>query len=385
MNQHKPRILCVDDDPLNLSLLEAVLGPQGYDVVPVPNGPLALEKIKTMQIDICLLDVMMPDMDGFEVCRRIKSDEYHRNIPVVMITALDDRENRIRGIEAGAEDFISKPFDATEVLARIKMLLHAKELSDRLIQDAKVAHETRQRFLNVMTHELRTPLNGVLGMSQLLEMTELTEEQQEYLKDLSQSGEEVLSLVCNFLDFTSIEAGKTQVKSVEFNLRDCVNDTVIMQKIITNAKGLTLDVEFIGAFPDVLMGDALRLRQILLNLVGNAIKFTAHGGIAITVMLDEQKNHTVNVKIAVRDTGIGISSEALGAIFLPYIQEDASAIRQFDGAGLGLTLSSRLAELMGGTISVESTKNVGSCFTLTVPFAGLQDDSPGWLESKEQP
>jgi signal transduction histidine kinase len=327
----------------------------------------------------------MPGMNGFEVCRRIKLDEDHSNIPVVLITALADREYRILGIEAGAEDFISKPFDATEVLARIKMLLHVKELHDRLIQDAKMAHETRQQFLNIMPHELRTPMNGVLGMSQLLEMTELTEEQQEYLKDLNQSGEDMLSLVGNFLDFTSIEAGRTQVKSVEFNLRDCVNDTVIMQKIITNAKGLALDVEFIGEFPDVLMGDALRLQQILLNLVGNAIKFTAHGGIAITVKLDEQKNNRVNVKIAVRDTGIGISPEALGKIFLPYIQEDASATRQYDGAGLGLTLSRRLAELMGGTISVESTKNVGSCFTLTVPFAGVQDNSPGWLESREQP
>jgi len=286
MNQHKPRILCVDDEPLNLSLLEALLTPRGYEVVPAANGPLALEMIKTMQIDICLLDVMMPGMDGFEVCRRIKADEDHRNIPVIMITVLDDRENRIRGIEAGAEDF------------------------------------------------------------------------------------------------TSIEAGKTQVKSVEFNLRDCVNDTVIMQKIITNAKGLALDVEFIGAFPDVLMGDALRLRQILLNLVGNAIKFTALGGIAITVKLDEQKNNRVNVKIAVRDTGIGISHEALGDIFLPYIQEDASATRQYDGAGLGLTLSRYLAELMGGTISVESAKNVGSCFTLTVPFAGVQDNSPGGLKKR---
>jgi len=132
MNQHKPRILCVDDGPLNLSLLEALLTPRGYDVVQAANGPLALEKIRTGQIDICLLDVMMPGMDGFEVCRRIKSDEDHRNIPVVMITALADRENRIRGIEAGAEDFISKPFDAGEVLARIKMLLHTKELNDRL-------------------------------------------------------------------------------------------------------------------------------------------------------------------------------------------------------------------------------------------------------------
>jgi response regulator RpfG family c-di-GMP phosphodiesterase len=130
--QHVPKILCVDDEPLNLSLLEAMLSPRGYDVVTAVNGPDALKKISTERVDICLLDVMMPGMDGFEVCRRIKSDEEKGNIPVVMITALADRENRIRGIEAGAEDFISKPFDKAEVLARIKMLLRVKTLNDRL-------------------------------------------------------------------------------------------------------------------------------------------------------------------------------------------------------------------------------------------------------------
>jgi response regulator RpfG family c-di-GMP phosphodiesterase len=132
MNHQMPRILCVDDEPLNISLLQAMLLPRRYDVVTASNGLEALEKIKNESIDICLLDVMMPGIDGFEVCRQIKADEGHNNIPVIMITALADRENRIRGIECGAEDFISKPFDTAEVLARIKMLLHVKELNDRL-------------------------------------------------------------------------------------------------------------------------------------------------------------------------------------------------------------------------------------------------------------
>jgi len=132
MNQPMARILCVDDEPLNLSLLEAMLSPRGYVVVPARNGPEALEKIRTEQIDICLLDVLMPKMDGFEVCRRIKADVLHRNIPVVMITSLADTGNRILGIEAGAEDFITNPFNSAEVLARIKMLLQVKLVNDRL-------------------------------------------------------------------------------------------------------------------------------------------------------------------------------------------------------------------------------------------------------------
>jgi len=132
MNNKSARILCVDDEPLNLSLLDAMLSPRGYNVVTAANGEEALEKIRSQRVDICLLDVMMPGMDGFEVCRRIKSDKAHNNIPVIMITALSDRDNRILGIEAGAEDFISKPFDAGEVLARIKMLIHVKKLNDQL-------------------------------------------------------------------------------------------------------------------------------------------------------------------------------------------------------------------------------------------------------------
>jgi response regulator RpfG family c-di-GMP phosphodiesterase len=132
MNNLKPTILCVDDEPLNLSLLEAMLVPRGFEVVKAADGPAALELIRIVRVDVVLLDVMMPGMDGFEVCRRIKSDIDRGNIPVVMITALSDRENRIRGIESGAEDFISKPFDIAEVLARIKMLLQVKELNDRL-------------------------------------------------------------------------------------------------------------------------------------------------------------------------------------------------------------------------------------------------------------
>ena len=144
------RILCVDDEPLNISLLKAMLSPRGYDVVTAVNGPDALEKIGAEQIDICLLDVMMPGMDGFEVCRRIKSDDLYRNIPVVMITSYADLNNRIRGIEAGAEDFISKPFDSTEVLARIKMLLHVRSLNEQL----QNAHDKLEQIVHERTREL---------------------------------------------------------------------------------------------------------------------------------------------------------------------------------------------------------------------------------------
>lgn len=138
MNQRIQRILCVDDEPLNLRLLQALLSPHGYEVVSASNGQEALEKIRTEKIDICLLDVMMPGMNGFEVCRRIKSDIDHGNFPVVMITAYADEENRMRGIEAGAEGLIAKPFDTVELRARIKMLLQVKALKDQLNSAAEI-------------------------------------------------------------------------------------------------------------------------------------------------------------------------------------------------------------------------------------------------------
>jgi DNA-binding NtrC family response regulator len=157
MNKVKPRILCVDDGPLNLSLLDAMLSPRGYEVVSAVNGPQALEKIGTQHIDLCLLDVMMTGMDGFEVCRRIKADEASRNIPVVMITSYADVENRIRGTQAGAEDFISKPFESAVVLARIKMLLQVKSLDDRRMQleaDLQKAHDDLELKVTERTGEL---------------------------------------------------------------------------------------------------------------------------------------------------------------------------------------------------------------------------------------
>jgi DNA-binding NtrC family response regulator len=150
MSQSVTRILCVDDEALNISLLEAMLSPRGYEVVSAVNGPEALEKIAAERVDICLLDVMLPEMDGFEVCRRIKSDDLYRNIPVVMITSYQDKANRIRGIEAGAEDFISKPFDSAEVLARIKMLLHVKSLNEEL----QNAHDELESAVHERTKDL---------------------------------------------------------------------------------------------------------------------------------------------------------------------------------------------------------------------------------------
>lgn len=246
-----------------------------------------------------------------------------------------------------------------------------KETEDDLLI-AKIVAESaniaKSQFLSSMSHEIRTPMNGVLGMAQLLEMTDLTEAQKEYVAALKLSGKNLLSLINDILDLAKIEAGKVKLELAAFSLHHCIKDIVMMHDIIEQKKGFDLNLELAGDIPHLLVGDQLRVKQILNNLLGNAVKFTAQGSVTISTKLLQQHDASVLIQIAVRDTGIGISPEALEKIFNPFIQENSSTTRQYGGTGLGLTISRRLAELLGGDITVESTPGCGSCFSVTLPF-----------------
>ncbi len=262
--------------------------------------------------------------------------------------------------------------------AEFKLVLMNKELASRA-KEADFANRAKTDFLATMSHEIRTPLSAILGMTDLLTETALDREQRESLSVLHSAGEALQSLIDDILDLSKIEAGMLHIESVPFSLHDCIDRVVKLMSVRADQKELSLTSSLADCTPDWLVGDPYRLRQILLNLIGNAIKFTERGGISLKVETLTTGSSSIMVKFSVSDSGIGIPADKLQTVFEKFSQADSSTTRNYGGSGLGLSISHRLTAMMGGEIGVESTWGVGSCFHFTCRFTlptGRQPEPP---------
>lgn len=417
MSQESIRILLIEDNPGDVRLIQENLSEVrdiDFQLEYTDRLAVGLEYLARGGIDVVLLDLSLPDSFGLGTIEKVHFHDL--TVPIVVLTSIADEEYAITSVRKGAQDFLIKgEFDSVllgrimryaierkrtelelketrdaaqtfnrELTASNQLLGQAIENARRMAEIAAMASQAKSDFLANVSHEIRTPMNVILGMTELLQETPLGDRQQEYVHILKTAGESLLDLISDVLDLSKIEAGQLELEIVPFDLIQIIRDVVDIFGQRAGEKKLELELKSGLDMSRFFKGDPVRLKQILINLVGNAIKFTDHGYVTVAVTVEEKKSKTRGLRFSVTDTGIGISPEKFDAIFDSFTQADSTTTRKYGGTGLGLTISKRLVEMMEGTIRVESEPGKGSTFSFTISLPEVDAASLSVWKEPEQ-
>jgi signal transduction histidine kinase len=365
-------ILVVDDDPGVCLVMRETLESAGFAVIEASDGVEGCRQYEEHHPDLLLVDIIMPRMDGYELCRELRKRPQSANVPIVMVTGLDDVSSIARAYDAGATDFMSKPGNWAILNYRVRYVLRAEELrrnQERLIAAKEVAEEANRSksvFLANMSHELRTPLNAIIGFSGMIHARmfgPLSDKYVEYAKIIGASGRHLLAIINDILDTAKADSDKLLLVEQKVDLAEVVGlGSQIVQEIAREA-GIDFASEIEGPMPKV-FGDPAKLTQILVNLLTNAIKFSEPGG-RVRLKVGQALNQ--GVTFSVEDTGIGMSADEIAIALQPFGQIDTGLTRKHDGVGLGLPLTKRLIELHGGAMEIKSRPGKGTVVTVKLP------------------
>ena len=372
VHQKVPDILVVDDTPANLQLLAEMLKKRGYRVRPVPSGKLALQAAQKEQPDLILLDINMPEMNGYEVCERLKADAALKEIPVLFISALDETIDKIKAFAVGGVDYVTKPFQFEEVEARVQTHLKLRQLQielerrNRQLQEnydqLRKLDDLRDNLTHMIVHDMRSPLQGISGNLEYMmpHCAALPADDRESLKDAMSSARRLIDLVSSLLDVSRLEAGQMPIKNASCDLRLAAQEAIKLLSGLLQQHPVTIE-----ALPEQVqvLCDTSLIQRVLVNLLGNAAKFSPSES-PIRIQFQSQPG---SLKVLVCDRGPGIPLEYHSKIFEKFGQVETQPQNQKHSTGLGLTFCKLAVEAHGGQIGVESTVGQGSTFWFTLP------------------